>query len=58
MLQIGDWNVSGEIVAAIVVAISWICAAISTAVTKDDDAFGVALVFSILVGIGYLLLKS
>lgn len=58
MLQIGDWNVSGEIVLAIMIAISWIACGIVAIATKDSEAFGAAFLFSLLCGFGYLILKG
>lgn len=58
MLQIGDFQVSGEIVLAILIAISWLSGAIVAIATRDTEAFGAAFIFSILCGIGYLIWKS
>jgi hypothetical protein len=58
MLTIGDWTVSGEIVAAIVAAISWIMAGIVAIVNRDEEPFQYPLVLTILIGVGYLMLKN
>jgi len=57
MLTFGDFNVSGEIVAAIVVLISWIASAIAAIIIKEEKIFEYPTVFSMFVGIGYLMLK-
>jgi len=57
MLTFGDFNVSGEIVAAIVVLISWIASSIAAIIIKEGKIFEYPTVFSMFVGIGYLMLK-
>ena len=57
MLTFGDFNVSGEIVAAIVVLISWIASSIAAIIIKEEKVFEYPTAFSIFVGIGYLMLK-
>lgn len=54
MLTIGDFNISGEIVLAIVLAVAWISSAIAAIVTKNGECLGAPLIFSILAGIGYM----
>lgn len=40
----------------VVASIIWVCSAIGAAVTKDSDCFGYALVATVIVGFGYLIL--
>ena len=41
---------------AVIVAVIWICSAVGAVVTKESDCFGYALVASVVIGFGYLLL--
>lgn len=50
---------NGSMWFALMIAVVWITAAVTTCVTgESDDPFGTALLFSVMAGIGYFLLKE